>query len=260
MIQNAEHAPQGYSEVNISEQGAYRYLHLGTPWIQGAMWLDKPYDLALEYVQRMTAWLLFIPDLERVSQYHTLHLGLGAASLTKFCYKKLHARTTCVELNPHVIRVCQQWFQLDPNNRKLQVIEGDAGVEIYAHDEWLGKITALHVDLYDSQAAAPVLDDEGFYTQCRKLLSPQGVLVVNLFGRSNEFEQSLDRIQKAFAGGAVWQFKPTREGNTIVMAFNEAPAVLANSQDLSLLSQRAREIEKQYDLPAKKWLKALMPT
>ena len=47
-------------EVNFSEDGDIRYLHLATEWIQGSMLIDKPYDIELEYVQRMMAWLLFV--------------------------------------------------------------------------------------------------------------------------------------------------------------------------------------------------------
>jgi hypothetical protein len=47
-------------EVNFSDYGDVRALHLGTPWIQGTMRMDQPYDIDLEYVQRMMAWLLFV--------------------------------------------------------------------------------------------------------------------------------------------------------------------------------------------------------
>ena len=46
-------------EVNFSDWGDVRYLHLGTEWVQGSMKLDAPFDIELEYVQRMMAWLLF---------------------------------------------------------------------------------------------------------------------------------------------------------------------------------------------------------
>jgi spermidine synthase len=73
-------------EVNFSEDGVSRYLHLGTPWIQGAMNIKEPFDLDLEYIQRMMAGLLFLKTAS-VAGRHAMQLGLGAASLTKFCYK-----------------------------------------------------------------------------------------------------------------------------------------------------------------------------
>ena len=75
-------------EVNFSEDGESRYLHLGTPWIQGSMKIKEPFDLDLEYIQRMMVGLLFLKSAS-VAGRHAMQLGLGAASLTKFCYKKL---------------------------------------------------------------------------------------------------------------------------------------------------------------------------
>ena len=46
-------------EVTISESRGVRYLHLGTPWIQGAMRIEVPLAIELEYVRRMMAWTLF---------------------------------------------------------------------------------------------------------------------------------------------------------------------------------------------------------
>ena len=64
-------------EVNFSEDGVSRYLHLGTPWIQGAMNIKEPFDLDLEYIQRMMAGLLFLKTAS-VAGRHAMQLGLGA--------------------------------------------------------------------------------------------------------------------------------------------------------------------------------------
>ena len=42
-------------EVNFSDLGDVRFLHLGTEWVQGSMLMDAPFDIELEYVQRMMA-------------------------------------------------------------------------------------------------------------------------------------------------------------------------------------------------------------
>ncbi len=71
-------------EVSVSDDGEVRHLHLGTPWIQGSMRIAEPFELELEYVQRMMAWLLFA-DPAQVSKGHAMQLGLGAGAITKFC-------------------------------------------------------------------------------------------------------------------------------------------------------------------------------
>lgn len=239
-------------EVNFSDHGDVRYLHLGTEWVQGSMRMDAPFDIHLEYVQRMMAWLLFM-DPAGVGKRHAMQLGLGAASLTKFCHRKLRMKTTAIELNPQVIAACRLWFKLPKDDTRLSVVLGDAA-EVAAHPHWRGQVDALMVDLYDHEAAAPVLDSEAFYRDCRALLTEDGCMTVNLFGRSSSYERSLKRIQAAFGAEAVWAFRPTREGNTVVMALRE-PVEPARGE----LSQRADVIEERWGLPARKWLRVLRP-
>ena len=47
-------APAELPEVSVSDDGEVRHLHLGTPWIQGSMRIAAPFDLELEYIQRMS--------------------------------------------------------------------------------------------------------------------------------------------------------------------------------------------------------------
>ena len=237
-------------EVNFSDYGDVRYLHLGTPWVQGSMKINKPFEIHLEYVQRMMAWLLFA-DLNQVSSLHAMQLGLGAGSLTKFCHKHLRMQTTAIELNPQVIAACRLWFKLPEDTSKLHVVLGDAA-EVAGHKHWRGKIDALQVDLYDQDAACPVLDSEAFYADCRQLLTENGCMTVNLFGRSASFELSLQKIAKAFGRDALWAFRPTKEGNTILIAQR---TVRTFDRDALLL--QAQAIQARWPLPANKWLKVL---
>jgi len=243
-----KHRQPALPEVNFSDYGDIRYLHLGTEWVQGSMWLDKPFDIQLEYVQRMMAWLLFV-DPAAVSKRHAMQLGLGSASLTKFCHKKLRMKTTAIELNPQVVAACRLWFKLPADDARLSVVLGDAG-EVAAHEHWRGMVDALQVDLYDHEAAAPVLDSQEFYADCRQLLTEDGCMTVNLFGRSSSYSRSLEKIIGAFGAGAVWAFRPTREGNTIVLALREP-----QRPTRAALAERAETIETRWGLPARKWLR-----
>ena len=239
-------------EVNFSDLNGVRYLHLGTEWVQGSMRHSAPFEIHLEYVQRMMAGLLFV-DPDEVTDLHAMQLGLGAAALTKFCHKHLHTRTTAIELNPQVIAACRLWFRLPADTARLSVILGDAA-EVAHHPHWHGQIDLLHVDLYDHEAASPVLDSEAFYADCRQLLTAQGSMTVNLFGRSSSYEASLKKISAAFGPEAVWAFRPTREGNTVVLARRHA-----ERPSRTELNERALAIEATWPLPARKWLKVFKP-
>lgn len=239
-------------EVNFSEDGEVRHLHLGSPWIQGSMRIQAPFDIELDYVQRMMAWLLFRAP-ESVAGLHAMQLGLGAGAITKFCFKVLKMRTTAIELNPQVLQACRLWFKLPPPSARLQVLLADAAHEI-RQPRHLGSVDALQVDLYDHEAAAPVLDSQAFYADCRRLLAEEGVLTVNLFGRDASFETSVAQIAKAFGEEAVWTFRPTREGNTVVLAQRHA-----DRPARPVLVHRAEAIQARWGLPALKWLRLLKP-
>ncbi|WP_372588158.1 spermidine synthase [Acidovorax sp. BLS4] len=239
-------------EVSVSDDGEVRHLHLGTPWIQGSMRVAEPFELELEYVQRMMAWLLFVEPAS-VTKRHAMQLGLGAGALTKFCHKKLRMCATAIELNPQVLAVCRAWFKLPPDGPKLRVILGDAAAEI-RDPMWLGTVDALQVDLYDHDAAAPVLDSAAFYADCRALLSEDGAMTVNLFGRASSYERSLGKMAEAFGADALWAFKPTREGNTVVLA-QRTPT---RPKRADLLA-RAEAVQARWDLPATKWARVFKP-
>lgn len=248
----ARRAVQTLPDVTISEDSEVRFLHLGTEWIQGSMLLESPFDIELDYVQRMMAWLLFV-DPDSVSKRRALQLGLGSAALTKFCFKKLRMDTTTIEINPQVIAVCRQWFKLPADGPRLRVLLADAGEEIRRADH-VGAYDALQVDLYDHEAAAPVLDSPDFYADCRAALTDEGCLTVNLFGRDASYERSLQSICAAFGADAVWAFKPTREGNTVVLAQRSAE----RPTRMALLA-RAEAVQARWGLPAVKWLRLFKP-
>jgi len=239
-------------EVNFSDEGSIRHLHLDSIWIQGSMLVDAPTALVHEYIQRMMAWLLFV-DPATVTQRQALQLGLGAASLTKFCHKVLRMQTAAIELNPMVLAACRGWFKLPQDDKRLQVILGDAEQEI-KNPRWQGAVDALQVDLYDQEAAGPVLDSAEFYADCRKTLTDEGCMTVNLFGRSSSFQRSVDNMAAAFGKEALWAFKATREGNTVVLA-QRTPT----RPSRAVLMARADTIQRQWGLPADKWVRVFKP-
>jgi spermidine synthase len=248
----ARKAAVQFPEVNFSEDGPIRHLHLGSIWIQGSMLVDAPNELVHEYIQRMMAWLLLI-DPSTVSKRQALQLGLGAGSLTKFCHKELRMKTTAIELNPQVLHACRGWFKLPADNARMQVVLGDAAEQIKL-PRWQGAVDALQVDLYDEEAAAPVLDTADFYADCRKVLTDDGCMTVNLFGRVSSYAKSVQRMAAAFGDNALWAFKATREGNTVVLA-QRTPT----RPTRAVLQERAEFIQTHWGLPADKWVRVFKP-
>ncbi|MGZ9058966.1 MAG: spermidine synthase, partial [Burkholderiaceae bacterium] len=113
---------QKAAPVTLSEEDGIRYLHFGTEWIQGGMRVARPFALELEYQRQMMATGLFLPEPRRIVQ-----LGLGAAALTKFCWREVaSASVVAVELSLEVIEAARAWFCLPPNDARLSIVNADA--------------------------------------------------------------------------------------------------------------------------------------
>lgn len=234
-----------FAPVTLSEQNGVRYLHFGTEWVQGAMRIRKPDWPELEYAQQMMAWMLWVEQPRSIAQ-----LGLGAATLTKFCYKQFpEAAVTAVELNPSVITTCYSMFKLPPDDGRLQVLEMDA--LDYVNDRGNhGALDALQVDLYDATARGPVLDSAEFYQTCAACLDDHGVMTVNLFGDHPSYARNIKAMKFAF--DQVICLPRVHDGNVVAIAFKQRRTI-----DVAALKERAEAIVAASKLPAKAWLKGI---
>lgn len=239
-----------FAPVTLSEQDGVRFLHFGTEWVQGAMRIRKPDWPELEYAQQMMAWMLFIEAPRAIVQ-----LGLGAATLTKFCYRQFpQAQVTAVELNPSVIGICASMFKLPPEDERLRVLEMDA-LDFVLDADNHDAIDVLQCDLYDATARGPVLDTPEFYQACNACLTDQGIMTVNLFGDHPSFAKNIKALRFAFKH--VICLPEVHEGNVVALCFKRR-----RSPDLDLdparLAARAAQIVAATKLPAKAWVKGIL--
>jgi len=232
--------------ITLSEEGGVRYLHFGSQWVQGAMRIARPWALEIDYVRDMMAWLLFLAPPERI-----LQLGLGAAALTKYCWRRFpESRVTAVDRSAAVIASARRDFALPPDDARLGVVCADAG-EFVARPAERGRYGVIQVDLYDRQARGPVLDSVAFYRRCRRALASPGVLAVNLFGEHESTLRSHRHVAQAFED-RVLVLPPVPAGNVVLLAFHGPPLRIG----WTALRRRARELDRA-GLPASTWLDAL---
>ena len=236
---------QSFPEVTLTEFRGVQFLHFGTDWIQGAMRLNNPFEIVLDYVQQMMVWMLF-----KENPKHIVQLGLGSAALTKFCYQHFpDTQITAVELNPNVIEICRHAFHLPENDQRLQVIQTDAFDYIESRMN-KNERDIIQVDLYDENAAAPVFDSAEFYKSCADALTPDGVMTVNIFGDESNRTKSIEAIQENF-DSVVW-LPEVDGGNIVILAFKKSPEI--NFEELFL---RAKRIKKETKLKAVQWVNHL---
>jgi spermidine synthase len=233
------------ANLTLSESAGVRYLHFGTEWVQGAMRIAHPYRIELEYQQQMMVPLLLLPRPRRI-----LQLGLGAASLAKFCHRHLpFAQTVVVELDQTVIGTARRWFALPEDDGRLSIVCDDA-LSFLQRPRRRGLFDWLQVDLYDAGARGPVYDDPQFYVACRHALREPGIASFNLFG--SRCGPSLDRIAAAF-DGRVLVMAQASGGNRIAAAVVGPTIRIEEPQ----LRERAMRIESGPGLPARRWLTGL---
>ena len=99
-------------EVTISESRGVRYLHLGTPWIQGAMRIAEPLDHRAR-LRPANDRLDALPRRSRGHRAATPSSSVWVPARSRgSAHKRLKTRTTAIELNPQVIAACRHWFRL----------------------------------------------------------------------------------------------------------------------------------------------------
>lgn len=233
--------------ITLSEEGGVRYLHFGNEWVQGAMRLRASDRLALEYLERMMAWLLFLEAPARM-----LQIGVGAGSLVRFCHRHLPGtHVTGVELSPRVLAVARQCFRLPDEDERLRLVVGD-GAQWVSRAASRARYGVIVVDAFDAGARRPVLDSASFYAACRSGLAAPGILVVNLFGSHPSLARNRVRLREAFDGRVLELIVPG-EPNVIALAFAGPPLQVG----WRALRERSIVLSRYGGLPARSWVSAL---
>ena len=197
--------------IEISETAGVRALHFSSDWVQGAMRVRRPNALELAYTREMMAGLLLRePPWPR----DVLLIGLGAGSLAKFIYHHLpKTKITVVEINPQVEMIARLHFKLPDDPLRLRVIIGCGADYMPGGDK---RFDYILVDGFDGNARAGVLETLPFYQACRARLTANGLMTLNLLGRSRGFQASAGRIETAFDGRSL-VFPSCDSGNTIAV-------------------------------------------
>jgi spermidine synthase len=196
----------------VSERAGVRLLHFGSRWIQGAMRVQRPYALELDYTRQMMLPLALAggaPWPRRV-----LLVGLGAASQLRFLWRhRPRTSFTALEIDERVVAIARSAFKL-PDDDRLAVVVGDAVATLPALTDAYDWIL---LDGFDARGSAGKLDAAPFYAACRERLVPGGFLTVNLLSRSRGVAPSVARLASAF-GERLLVLPPCATGNTVAIA------------------------------------------
>jgi len=188
-------AHTGFEMPVIQETALSKSLVFTDLDIQSRMSLARPDELQFEYTRLMMAALLFNAQPQNV-----LMVGLGGGSLVKFCYKHLtRARITVVEINPHVIAL-RKTFLIPDDDARLQVVQMDAADFVADSAQ---EFDLIFIDGFDHQGLPEQLCSAKFYSDCRALLTPEGLMVANLPRFSAYLQIYIDRVESVFEAPSV---------------------------------------------------------
>ena len=135
-------------------------------------------------------WAAMIPS---VRPKKALVLGLGAGTVVHLLTRRFGpVPIVAVDDDPEVVELARAEFGLDLEN--LEITIGDAFDFAHTTDDRFGLIL---VDLYHGAQPAPGLVSHPFLTDLRRILSPRGQVVFNLYG-SYLTPRRMSRLQSSF--------------------------------------------------------------
>ena len=164
-------------EPDPYQDGAFILEVDGTP--QSHVFIDDPGELFFEYIRRIGHVLDQVG--EPGQPITAVHLGGGALTLPRYIEAtRSGSRQQVIELEQDLIDFVREHLPLQ-RNANIRIRYGDAR-------EVMGKLpTGLHgnvdvviVDVFSGARTPAHVTSVEFYQEAAKLLSPQGVLIVNV--------------------------------------------------------------------------------
>ncbi|MCR9192627.1 MAG: hypothetical protein NXI01_08205 [Gammaproteobacteria bacterium] len=162
------------SELEVMQNPVYRWLMFQNHrHLQTVLRRHQPHKPALTYLQPFTAALKAQPGPACL-------LGLGGGAIVHMAGPYLQ---TAVEVNPEVIAVAKRYF-ITPPPHHLNLIPQDAHTFVTQCTE---QYQHLLIDIYTATGFPQSCTHSDFFSHCKRLLSPNGILALNLVNITQEF-------------------------------------------------------------------------
>lgn len=154
---------------------------------QSGPWEDKIWNRALEHLSKTK-------DTNEVKQ--VLILGLGAGNLAKIINHNFpKANITGVEIDPEVIKVGKQFFELG----KISNLQTEIGDAFNFIKKRKATYDLIFIDLFVGQNSPKKIDSASFLQNLSQTMSKSGMIVFNRLTTKNatfELDNFVDKIQK----------------------------------------------------------------
>ncbi len=175
------------------DEDGTRSLHFEIGSVQSRMHARSPDRLMLSYTRIIMGFLLF-----KSRPRHIGMIGLGGGSIPKYCYSYLpHSQISIAEINPDVIAL-RDSFYIPDDDLRFRVFCEDGADFVLRHPN---QFDVLIVDGFDITGQPEQLCSQGFYNDCYKALTPDGIVVANLC--DGPVKILISRMYRSFSGRVV---------------------------------------------------------
>ncbi len=141
-----------------------------------------------------------------------LMLGLGAGGALKDLYTLFPGSSiTTVEYDPIMVHLALE-LQLYKPYPLPKIIEGDAGDILPTLSE---NFDLIVIDLFQGSKVSSLISQESFLTNLKKILSPRGIILINVFREP----QCLEAARRIFTHSSHWKYT----SNTIGAFWDYSP-------------------------------------
>lgn len=206
-----------FNDIYVIQNGTQREMWFkggGSFFLQSRMDTETRGFPVLVYSRMMLASLLFQHSPKRI-----LMLGLGGGSISNFLQSRFpRAQIDVAEVDPKVIKLCKKFFYLrETENYKLYAMDA----RIFVQNQ-LGKNSydLILLDVFKSGSVPYHLKTKEFYREIQDILTPDGVVASNLYGKSNLLKPG-DRMTFGSVFPQLYFFEDPEQVATVLIATNQ---------------------------------------
>ena len=181
--------------VEDDESGRRHLVFLPNRGSQSILFLDRPDELASEFMKRM---FLALPALGREPE-DALFIGLGGGVMPSYLQRRFpKLRIDVVELDGAVPRIASEFFGFKPGP-SVQVVVEDGRVFANRNRK---RYDLVFVDTYNAEAIPFHLTTLEFHRELKEALKPDGVLAINLatWGQDKFAARELRTLRELYGG------------------------------------------------------------
>ncbi|MFK7945400.1 MAG: spermidine synthase [Paracoccaceae bacterium] len=221
-----------YNNVYVFERGDYVIMQFGKNqkfWTESVYDRSEPRALPVTYTRFLTVALAY-PEQPR----SLLEIGLGGGRTA--AYLNLHMPQldiTSVELDPDVIELAIEHFELKPNDT-FRIVERDGRIHM-VRDRTTHDI--ILVDAYRGPFVPFHMLTREFYQTAKRRLKTGGVLAQNIEPTTMLFEAAVATLASVFETVELYP----SSGNIVAIAYDGPP------RDNASLATRAGALQEAHD-------------